>query len=80
MKTKLITQFACKSRDESFKSSYFMIEQCLLNKNERVSKSKKKTSPLSHGSRLPRLIDSAALPPGEASCRTSDCHSGIMRA
>jgi len=28
-KQKLIIQFACKSQDESFKPSYFMIGQCL---------------------------------------------------
>jgi len=31
-KQKLIEQFACKSRDESFKSSYSMIRQYLSNK------------------------------------------------
>jgi len=30
----VIGQFICKSRDESFKPSYSMIEQCLSNKNE----------------------------------------------
>ena len=42
-KKKLITQFVCKSRDESFKPSYSMIGQYLSNKNESatVSKSKK---------------------------------------
>jgi len=33
---KLIAQFTCKSRDESFKPSYSMIEQCVPNKNESV--------------------------------------------
>jgi len=43
MKTKLIAQFTYKSREESFKPSYSMIEQCLSNKNKSatVSKSKK---------------------------------------
>ena len=45
-KNKPIAQFVYKSRDESFKSSYFMIGQYLLNKNENatVSKSKNKKS------------------------------------
>ena len=33
-KQKLITQFVCKSRDESFKPSYSMIGYFLSNKNE----------------------------------------------
>jgi len=33
-KQKLITQFDCKSQDESFELSYSMFEQCLPNKNE----------------------------------------------
>jgi len=37
MKIKLIAQFICKSRDESFKPSYFMIRQCLSNKNENAT-------------------------------------------
>ena len=43
MKTKTNVQYTYKSRDESFKPSYSMIGQCLLNKNESatVSKSKK---------------------------------------
>ena len=43
MKTKLITQFVCKSQDEFFKPNYSMIGQCLLIKNESatVVKSKK---------------------------------------
>jgi len=41
-KQKIITQFVCKSRDESFKSSYFMIGQYLSNKNEIVTVSKSK--------------------------------------
>ena len=36
---KLITQFYCKSRDESFKPSYSMIGQCLINKNESATMS-----------------------------------------
>jgi len=39
---KIITQFVCKSRDKSFKPSYSMIGQCLLNKNENVIVSKSK--------------------------------------
>ena len=31
---KLIAQFICKLRDESFKPSYFIIRQCLSNKNK----------------------------------------------
>jgi hypothetical protein len=43
MKIKLITQFICKSQDQSFKSNYSMIEQYLSNKNKSatVSFSKK---------------------------------------
>ena len=33
-KQKLIAQFMCKSRDESFKPSYSIIEQYLSNKNK----------------------------------------------
>ena len=33
-KQKQVTQFVCKSRDESFKPNYFMIKQCLSNKIE----------------------------------------------
>ena len=40
MKTKLIAQFVCKSRDEFFKSSYSIIRQCLLNKNKNTTVSK----------------------------------------
>jgi len=39
---KLITQFACKSRDKSFKLSYSMIGQCLSNENESATLSKSK--------------------------------------
>jgi len=43
---KLIIHFICKSRDEFFKPSYFMVAQCLSNKNksDTVSKPKKKRS------------------------------------
>ena len=39
---KLIVQFICKSRDESFKLSYSMIGQCLSNKTESATMSKTK--------------------------------------
>jgi len=39
---KLIVYFACKAQDESFKSNYFIIEQCLSNKNKSVIVSKSK--------------------------------------
>ena len=39
-KQKLITQFVCKSRDKSFDSSQFMIEQYLSNKNESATVAK----------------------------------------
>ena len=41
-KQKLIAQFACKSGDESFKPSYFMIEQYLSNKSKSATLSKSK--------------------------------------
>ena len=41
-KQKLIAQFVCKSRDESFKPSYSIIGQCLSNKNESATMSKSK--------------------------------------
>jgi len=43
---KLIIQFVCKSRDESFEPSYSIIGQCLSNKSESatVLKSKKHES------------------------------------
>jgi len=39
---KLIAQFECKSRDESFKPKYSMIEQYLSNKNESATMLKSK--------------------------------------
>jgi len=36
-KQKVIAQFVCKSWDESFKSSYFIIRQYLSNKNENAT-------------------------------------------
>jgi len=43
IKQKLIAQFICKSRNESFKPNYSIIKQCLSNKNKNttISKSKK---------------------------------------
>jgi hypothetical protein len=42
MKIKLNVQFVCKSQDESFKPSCFIIRQCLSNKNENATVLKSK--------------------------------------
>jgi hypothetical protein len=58
MKTKLIVQFIYKSQDESFKSSYFMIE---LNKNENTIISKSKNFSNLNNARFPSRWDSVVM-------------------